>query len=123
MINTSEIRFKIFGDGKTQQKLTNTVAKKMDKYIPAKDFELRKSAKIGKDKIVYQKPYAHYIYRGILYVDPKTGSPYAPKDTKKVPTSTPLTYRTGGSYWDKKMMAVEKDDIIEEVEGYIRSRK
>lgn len=123
MINTSKVRFKIFGDGKTQQYLTKTVAKKMDKYIPARDFKLRENPKIGKDKIVYQKPYAHYIYRGILYVDPKTGSPYATYGTKKVPTSTPLTYRVGGSYWDKKMMAAEKDDIIQEVEGFIRSKK
>lgn len=123
MINTSHIRFKIFGDGKTQEFLTNTVANRMDKYIPARDMVLRNSAKIGKDRIEYRTPYAHYIYRGILYVDPETGSSYARYGTKKVPTSTLLTYRTGGSYWDKKMMTAEKDDIIEEVEEYIRRRK
>lgn len=37
-------------------------------------------------------PYGHYLHEGFLYVDSITGSPFARKGDKKVPTMTKLNY-------------------------------
>lgn len=83
---------------------------------------LREVVDIQDNKIIYQSPYAHYVYKGILYVDPVTGSSFARKDTKKVPTNKNLKYHTSGTgpYWDKRMVSNDIKEVIKEVEEYIK---
>lgn len=91
---TSRVVFRIFGDGKVHQYLTQRTAHYMDRFVPYGEGGLRINNKVAKDYIEYQSPYAHYQYRGILYVDPVTGSSWARKDTTKVPTGKPLRPHT-----------------------------
>lgn len=120
---TSQIkaRLGINQGGRVQQHLTNTVHRYMDKYVPYDEGFLRTNVEAGKDYVLYKSPYAHYQYKGILFVDPKTGSSYARRDVTKVPTSRELIHHTTGtgSYWDKKMMSAEGDKMIAEVQRYI----
>ncbi len=120
---TSQIkaRLGINKGGRIQKHLTNTVYRYMDKYVPYNDGALRTVTEVGIDYVLYKSPYAHYQYKGILYVDPETGSSYARRDVTKVPTSKNLNYNTAGtgSYWDKKMMSAEGDKMIAEVQKKI----
>ena len=63
----------------------------------------------------YREPYSHYVYEGLLYVDPeyKVGAFYSPEygfwsrpNVKKVPSDRRLQYRTINPYstdhWDIK---------------------
>lgn len=125
MLPTSVIKadLGIEKNGKVQKYFTKRVADYMDKYVPLGDTGLlRNTIEIGDNYVLFKSNYAHYLYKGILYVDAETGSSYARKDTKKVPTSINLKYHTAGtgSYWDKKMMSAEGDDLVKEVENYIR---
>jgi len=43
-------------------------------------------------ELVYPGPYGHYLYEGILYVDPDTGSAWARPGVTKVPTGLALTF-------------------------------
>ena len=70
-------------NGKVQKYFTNLCYRYMDKYVPYDEGNLRKNVDIYPNKIVYDSPYAHFIYEGILYVDPVTGSSWARKGTKK----------------------------------------
>lgn len=70
---------------------------------------------IGSGEIDTPGPFAHYLYKGILYVDPDTGSPWAKQGAIKVPTDKELTYAGApmrGKSWFERMMADHKDDIL-----------
>lgn len=127
MNSTSVIkaRLGIEPNGRVQQYATKRLADYMDKYVPYRDGFLRANIEIGADYILYKSLYAHYLYRGILFVDPETGSSYAGRDVTKVPTATLLTYHTAGtgSYWDKKMWTAESDKFIKELQSYIDGGK
>lgn len=81
--------------------------------------------------IVYPQPYAHYLYVGKLYVDPKTkkGAFYSEDygywsrpGVKKEPTDTDLIYHKSGTgpYWDRKMVSAEIEDIIKETQELMK---
>lgn len=121
---TSEIVVNLGLDknGRVQKYVTNTCARYMDKYVPYGQGLLRKTILLNEpDAVTYVQKYAHYLYKGILYVDPETGSSFAKYGVTKVPTDRQLKYHTAGtgSYWDKKMMSAEGDKMISEVQKYI----
>lgn len=117
-------RLGIEPNGRVQKFFTNTCRIHNDKYVPKGDTKkLSSNVKTNADSYVYKTPYAHYMYKGILYVDPDTGSSYARKDVTKVPTGKLLHYRNGGSYWDRKMVSAEMNDIVKEVQNYINGGK
>lgn len=111
-------------NGRVQQYFTHRCRVHMDKYVPYENGDLRTNIEEGPNYIRYNSPYAHYIYEGILYVDPETGSAWARKDATKVPTGKSLTYHTAGTgdHWDKRMWSVERDQVIGEVRTYINGR-
>ena len=102
---------------------TNQCYKHMTKYVPygVSEFHLRENVDVTTDRITYKAPYSHFIYMGILYVDPVTGSPWARKKAKKVPTNKKLRYHAPGTgkYWDKRMWTVEKNKVVEEVQNFL----
>jgi hypothetical protein len=106
---TSEIkaRLGLEPNGRVQKFFTNTCYKHMDKYVPYREGNLRTIVDIDADKITYESPYAKYQYYGI---------------SKK---GKPLKYRTPGtgSYWDKKMVSAEIDDVVKEVQDYIGGKR
>ena len=69
-------------------------------FVPRDTGALVSNTKIENHTLIYEQPYAHYMYEGILYVDPETGSSWARRGVKKVPTGIPLKYRpTGTDHW------------------------
>lgn len=78
----------------------------MDKYVPKDTGILRDNVDKGADYITYESPYAHAQYIGEVH-----GSPV-------VNYTTPGT----GSYWDKKMVTAEMQDVVKEVQDYVRKR-
>ena len=75
---------------------------------------------ISPSQILVDTPYAHFQYTGIVWIDPNTGSTWAPKYGHKIPTSRKLTYDTSknekaGPYWDKALMSNESTDIFKSV--------
>lgn len=107
---TSEIKVKlgIDADGDVQKFFTNTCYKHMDKYVPMREGNLRTIVDIQSDSITYESPYAKYQYRG----EREDGSRKVKKYT------TPGT----GPYWDKRMVSAEIDDVVKEVQDYMRRK-
>jgi len=61
-------------------------------------------------ELVYPGPYGHYLWEGILYVDPDTGSAWARAGVTKVPTGKPLEYNPeanplAGARWTERAAA------------------
>ena len=81
----------------------------MDKYVPMDTGALSETLDVGADYITYEQPYAHYQYKGISV------------------NEKPLKYHTdkhplATSYWDKKMVTAEMQDVVKEVQDYVRKR-
>ena len=117
-----ETRLQIQPGGAFHKMFANACMKHMDRFVPMEVVgenrgALRRSAHVeqnGEDiDVVYSTPYAHYMYEGKLYVDPVTGSSWARKDTKKVPTNIDLKYHTPGTghHWDKLMVSADMEQI------------
>ena len=41
-------------------------------YVPARNFVLDTTTRVDGNLIIYQQPYAHYLYQGVVWVDPVT---------------------------------------------------
>lgn len=115
-------RLGIQPNGPVQKFFTQSCYRHMDKYVPLSEGSLRTVVDIQDDKVIYESPYAHYQYIGVLYVDPVTKSSFARKDVKKIPTNKTLKYHTPGTgpYWDRRMVSAEIKEVVKEVEEYIR---
>lgn len=130
------------GTDELRKFVVHTCRVHMDKYVPMANGDLSINAVTeGDDYVKYDTPYAHYMYEGILYVDPQYGVGafpikdkagnlqgfYSRKDVAKVPSSRGLIYNTSqhseaGHHWDKRMWSAEKEQVIQEVEDYIRRK-
>lgn len=89
--------------GKGNKYLSNICKRYMEKYVPRDTGILRDTAKVGNDNVRYKQIYASYVYKGIS----KTG--------KSLNYKTPGT----GSYWDKKMMSAEGNDVVKEFQKWL----
>lgn len=92
-------------NGRVQRFFQETCYKHMDKYVPKGDTGMLRTKVDLSDptKIVYEMPYAHAQYVG-----------YTKGPVKNY--TTPGT----GPYWDKRMVSAEIDNVIREVQDYIR---
>lgn len=113
---------------KTQLFMANEAKRFMDPYVPANNLALAQNVRTyvedGKGVVHYQSPYAHYQYKGELYVSSVTGSPWASRGEHKVPAGRPLNYSKfrhplATSEWDKAMMRSRKGDLTNAVQKYI----
>ena len=78
----------------------------MDKYVPMDNGDLRTTISVKSDSITYESPYARYQYYGVRE-----------DGTHKVKNyTTPGT----GTYWDKKMVSAEMQDVVSEVQKYVK---
>lgn len=79
---------------------------------------------IGSGEIVWKTPYAHYVYEGIVYVDPKLNAAgfmtekgwRSRSGVQKVPTERRLEYQgapTRGAHWVERAM---QDGGLKELE-------
>lgn len=104
---TSEIKARLGIDpnGRVQKFFTNTCYKHMDKYVPKDEGNLRTIVDIQSNTITYEMPYAKYQYYGIRSDGTRPVQNY----------TTPGT----GSYWDKRMVSAEMQDVVKEVQNYV----
>lgn len=104
---TSQIkaRLGLEPDGRVQKFFTNTCYKHMDKYVPKDEGNLRINVDIQPTSITYESPYARYQYIGMRDDGSRVVKNY----------TTPGT----GTYWDKRMVSAEIDDVVKEVQDYV----
>lgn len=102
-----EARLGINYGGRAHAFFTETCYRYMDKYVPysgdSGGDHLREEVDMQPTHITYQMPYAHAQYVGY------TRGPV-------------MNYTTPGTgpYWDKKMVSAEMNDVVREVEDYIK---
>ena len=92
-------------NGRVQKFFTNTCAKHMDKYVPKDEGNLRINIDIETNTITYESPYARYQYYGM-----RNDGTHVVKNY-----TTPGT----GTYWDKKMVSAEIQDVVKEMQDYV----
>lgn len=98
--------------GRVQSIVTDEVLRLSDDYVPFSEGTLKASGMIDPNDetvIVWNTPYARYMWNGILYVDPLTKSSFARKDVMKVPAKPEkkLKYHNGSNrsdHWVERMM-------------------
>lgn len=72
-------------DDVTMQRIHAFILPFYDTYTPKSDQSIMAGeAQALAEYILYEGPYAHYIWEGRLMVDPETGSAWAKRDAKKV---------------------------------------
>ncbi len=110
-------------DGRAIRFLRDEADRLMNPYIPMDNGMLRRNKTYPSNhEIKYISPYAKYQYYGKLMLA-KNGSSWAKKGEKKVETSRNLKYHTSGTgpKWDKLMLQRHKNDLVKDVENYIKS--
>ena len=101
---------------KVRKYLASEVYRLSDPYTPMQEKKLIEQAHISSDgsQLVYTQPYAHYQYYG------KVMAGRAPKQY----TGDDLTYHgapTRGARWTERMLADKRNEIIKNVDAYIKS--
>lgn len=104
-------------NGRVQRFLTETVNRRITRYMPFRTGVLATKLKFvsSPTEITVNGPYARYQYYGKVMVG---------KPPKQV-TGTDLVYDktkhpNAGPFWDRRMMAAEKDVIVREVQAYVK---
>lgn len=85
--------------GKTELFLANSCFRRMQKYVPFDTGALSTTATVRPGSVTYEVPYAHKQY------------------------TTNKGKGIRGKYWDKKMIANERDALTREVENYAKRLK
>lgn len=129
MLPTSEVlrRHKLQEDGPVQALIDSECMRYMNDYMPRRqagelEHMMAIATVIGSGEIDTPGPYAHYLYEGILFVDPETGSSWAKKNAIKVKTEKELTYAGApmrGKKWFDRMIADHKDDILKAAQALV----
>ncbi len=101
---------------------------RMYKRIPFGSGLLADNVSIEDDGIHFKSPQAHYLYKGILMVSPKTGSSWAKKHERKVYANKSLRYSKeqhplACAEWGKVTADLEGDAISKEIKNYILSMR
>ena len=118
--------------GRVQRFIDQKVIDGCQPYVPASpdrtlEFSAQVSTEIGSGKVIWNTPYAHYQYMGIVYgpnipiLDQETGvlmGFFSPPGRPKHPTDKRLTYDTSqnpmaGSHWFERMKADRLNDILD----------
>lgn len=115
-VNTILTRLGLGKNGDVQMFLTNTVNRRITRYMPYRSSALSTKLKFIKSptEIEVLGPYARYQYYGKVMV----GKP------PKTVTDRPLKYDKtkhpmAGPLWDRRMMAAEGAQIKAEVQEYV----
>ena len=110
-------------DGRVNRFMRDDADRLMNPFVPMDNGMLRRNkAYPNNHSIKYNSPYAKYQYYGKLMLT-KSDSSWAKKGEKKFETGKKLKYHTSGTgpKWDKLMMQRRKNDLIKDVENYIKS--
>lgn len=122
--------------GDVQRFHTQNVLRRMVKYMPFTTGTTIKltqvQTNIDKPEIITETPYAEYIFKGKVKVDPRTGAAgfMTPEGWRsragcaKVETSRNLVYNKtknpkAGPRWDRALVAAEGDALVADLQRYI----
>ena len=96
-IATILARLGIDKNGRVQRFLTETVNRRITRYMPFRTGVLATKLKFvsSPTEITVNGPYARYQYYGKVMIYPATGSTFAPKSTRKALTDRNLKYSKG----------------------------
>ena len=117
--------------GRVQKAIDQSVIDYCQPYVPASpdrtlEFSAQVSTEIGSGTVIWNTPYAHYQYMGIVYgpnipilQDGVLMGYFSPPGRPKQPTDRELTYDTSqnplaGSHWFERMKADRLNDILDE---------
>ena len=117
--------------GRVQKIIDQKVIDYCQPYVPASpdrtlEFSAQVSTEIGSGQVIWNTPYAHYQYMGIVYgpnipiiEDGVLMGWFSPPGRPKHPTERKLTYDTAqnplaGSHWFERMKADRLNDILDE---------
>ena len=122
-------KLKITEGGPIHAYLTEECYKAMDKFTPYREGDLKSNVELRPGKIIYNEPYAKYMYYGKKMVMSNGKSAfYSPdygfwskKGEKKTLTNEDLVYHTPGTgpYWDKRMWSAKKQDVIKKTQDFL----
>ena len=116
--------------GRVQKAIDQSVIDFCQPYVPASpnrtlEFSAQPSTEIGSGEVIWNTPYAHYQYMGIVYgpnfkVDVNGDGVLewrSPKGKPKFPTGRELTYDTSqnqlaGPRWFERMKADRLNDLL-----------
>lgn len=110
-------------DSRVNRFMRDNADRLMNPFVPMDNGMLRRNkAYPNNHSIKYNSPYAKYQYYGKLMLT-KSGSSWAKKGEKKFETGKKLKYHTSGTgaKWDKLMLQRRKNDLIKDVENYIKT--
>lgn len=116
--------------------LANELKRIMDPYVPAENLALAQNVRTYVEDnagiVHYTSPYAHYQYKGELYVDPKTGKGaftdgerfWSRSGVAKRPSGRALSYSKfrhplATSEWDKSAMTAKRGELTEAYQKYL----
>ena len=109
-------------DGRVTRFMRDTVDRLSNPFIPFDNGMLRRNKTYPSNhEIKYTSPYAKYQYYGKLMLA-KNVSSWAKLGEKKVKTSKNLKYHTSGTgtKWEQLMLQRKKNDLVKDVENYIK---
>ena len=111
-------------NGKAVEYLRDECKRLMAPFVPGgAGGELSKNTSTpNSHSIKYIEPEAHYQFTGKLMLA-KNGSSWAKRGEKKHYTGKKLKYHTSGTgdHWDKRMLQKRKDDLVKDLENYIKT--
>ena len=119
-VNTILTRIGVKPDGDVQMFVTNTVNRRITRYMPFRSGALSTKLKHIKSatEIEVLGPYARYQYYGKVMEGPAPKA-VTDRDLKYDKTKNPLA----GPFWDRRLIANEGDQIAGEVRRYVSGRK
>ena len=94
--------------------LAEQVKKDTEPYVPMLTGSLKNRTRVTGNSIIYEGPYARFLYFGKVMVDPDTGSPWAKRGATKVLTDRNLVFTTdfhaqAQAYWFEASKAQNKE--------------
>ena len=119
-VNTVLTRMGVKADGDVQMFVTNTVNRRITRYMPFRSGALATKLKHIKSatEIEVLGPYARYQYYGKVMEGPAPKA-VTDRDLKYDKTKNPLA----GPFWDRRLIANEGAQIAGEVRRYVSGRK
>jgi len=113
-------------DDVTMQRVHAFILPFYDRYTPKAENILAGTAKALAEYILYETPYAHYLWEGRLMVDPDTGSAWAKQDAKKVYANpdVPLHYQAAAAtaHWDDTAWNNHREEMIDGITKILAQR-
>ena len=113
--------------GRVQRRVCEEIIRLCDPYIPFEQGYLRNTGHVEDNtNVVWNGPYAHYMYEGIVYEDPKLHCAgfwtqqgwRSRKNVQKVPSDRRIEYHNGSrrsNHWVDRMLQNGGRSKIEQV--------